>query len=162
TEAYRQLNDTKYYRKISSPIHPLNRPKITAVLTDMLKKSIISHKQFLFLTRPTKYKPRQFYLLPKIHKEPDKWTIPASMPRRYTPVDTNPPHPAATNLPTPPPPLPPPSMTRSSAHLIRLLALTMYNNGFEFNGDFFLHTCGVAMGKKFAPALANLFLISLD
>lgn len=51
---------------------------------------------------------------------------------------------------------------RADKHLIELLDLTLRNNDFEFNGEFYLQTCGTAMGKKYAPALANLYLLDFD
>ena len=47
-------------------------------------------------------------------------------------------------------------------HLMRLLQLNLFNNDFTFNGDLYLQTKGVAMGKAFAPSLANIFLIPFD
>lgn len=46
--------------------------------------------------------------------------------------------------------------------LMNLLELTMKNNDFEFNGDFFLQICGTAMGKIYAPSLANIYLLDFD
>jgi len=55
-----------------------------------------------------------------------------------------------------------PDTSRSSGAILRLLALTPYNNDFEFDGLFFLQICGVAMGRKYAPATANLYLKKFD
>ena len=45
---------------------------------------------------------------------------------------------------------------------MRLLELNLFNYDFSFNGDLYLQTKGVAMGKSFAPSLANIFLIPFD
>jgi len=55
-----------------------------------------------------------------------------------------------------------PDPSRPSGAILRLLALTLYNNDFEFDGQFFLQICGVAMGRKYAPATANLYLKKFD
>ena len=47
-------------------------------------------------------------------------------------------------------------------YLLELLTLTLCNNDFEFNAQFFLQICGIAMGRKYAPATANLYLIKFD
>ena len=53
-------------------------------------------------------------------------------------------------------------MHRPDKEIIELLDLTLRNNDFEFNGRYFLQICGTAMGKKYAPALANLYLLDFD
>jgi len=47
-------------------------------------------------------------------------------------------------------------------NLIQLLRISLYNNDFTFNNEQFLQVYGVAMGKSFAPHLANLYLASFD
>ena len=47
-------------------------------------------------------------------------------------------------------------------YLLDLLSLTLRNNDFEFNSQFFLQILGIAMGRKYAPAAANLYLIKFD
>jgi len=51
-----------------------------------------------------------------------------------------------------------PDPRRSDEHLLELLKLCLENNDFEFNNEWFLQISGTAMGKKFAPNYANLFL----
>ena len=51
-----------------------------------------------------------------------------------------------------------PSPRRSDEHILELLELNLKNNDFEFNGETFLQISGTAMGKKFAPSYANLFM----
>jgi hypothetical protein len=45
---------------------------------------------------------------------------------------------------------------------MQLLELTLKNNDFVFNGEFFLQTCGTAMGKTYALALADLYMEDFD
>lgn len=55
-----------------------------------------------------------------------------------------------------------PVPTRPDDLIIRLLDLTLKNNDFCFEGKYNLQTCGGAMGKIYAPALANLYLVDFD
>src|SRR6218665_3122959 len=43
-----------------------------------------------------------------------------------------------------------------------LMELTMKNNDFTFNKEIFLQIFGTAMGKPYAPSLANIYLIDFD
>jgi len=43
-----------------------------------------------------------------------------------------------------------------------LLKLVLYNNDFEFDGEFYLQICGIAMGRKFALSAANIYLRHFD
>ena len=55
-----------------------------------------------------------------------------------------------------------PEIGRPDNLIIELLDFTLKHNDFEFNNEFFLQTCGCAMGKKYSPGLANLYLETLD
>jgi hypothetical protein len=55
-----------------------------------------------------------------------------------------------------------PEPNRPDAHLLRLLELTLNNNDFEFNGQYYLQTCGTAMGKTYAPGLADIYMEEFD
>jgi len=55
-----------------------------------------------------------------------------------------------------------PEVTRPDKHLLDLLEISLKYNDFEFNDSFYLQTMGTAMGKRFAPALANLYLLDFD
>lgn len=79
-EANRQLNDTKYYRELEEPLFHDNIPKIKKILTQLKKDNFINQKQLEFLSGPPVPRHRKFYLLPKIHKDKNKWTIPDRMP----------------------------------------------------------------------------------
>jgi hypothetical protein len=47
-------------------------------------------------------------------------------------------------------------------YLMELLEITLQKNDFEFNGEYFLQICGTAMGKSYAPALADLYMLEFD
>lgn len=51
-----------------------------------------------------------------------------------------------------------PHKERSDAALIELLRIGLTQNDFEFNEEYFLQVKGTAMGKKFAPAYANIYM----
>ena len=55
-----------------------------------------------------------------------------------------------------------PNPFRPDDPILKLLSLTLYNNDFEFDGQFFLQLRAVAMGRKYAPSTANLYLKELD
>lgn len=46
--------------------------------------------------------------------------------------------------------------------IIDLLKYTLKHNDFVYEKDSFLQICGCAMGKKYSPSLANLYLENLD
>lgn len=218
-EAYRQLNDTKYYMKLDRPIYKDNITKLNRVLDNMYKKNLITRNQFNFLQAKESDSNRVFYLLPKIHKPLDSWTDKNTPPGRpivsdcksessriskfidsYTrPISLD--HFAyikdtydfiskirdkivpvncylitadVTSLYT--------NMcidrtlqvTRDALctrgkhnkklndYLLELLEITLRNNDFEFNGEYFLQTRGTAMGRSYAPGLADLYMQEID
>ena len=55
-----------------------------------------------------------------------------------------------------------PSPSRPDKHLLDLLEIILKNNDLEFNGEWFKQICGMGMGRKVAPALADLYLLHLD
>ena len=55
-----------------------------------------------------------------------------------------------------------PDPHRPDKHILDLLELTLQYNDFNFNGQYYLQTLGCAMGKRWAPALANLYLLEFD
>ena len=213
-EGYRQLNDNQYYEKIENPIFPETAKRVNEILQDLFKKGFISDKQFQYLKSPEEPRPRQFYMLPKIHKPLDKWPVPNMPPGRpiisdcssesynvseyidhflqplaskhdsyikdtsdflnklkqvkidknslivtmdvssmYTNIDhqsgLTAVRKAFENNPDP---------TRPDQHILELLELSLKNNDFQFNNETFLQIKGTAMGKKFAPSYANIFM----
>ena len=81
-EGNRQLNNPNYYRKLDSPIYPETAIQIDNILKRMLKERLITKKQYTFLAPPQQPRPRYFYILPKIHKELEKWPSPSMPPGR--------------------------------------------------------------------------------
>jgi len=55
-----------------------------------------------------------------------------------------------------------PDPNRPDKYILELLEISLNNNDFYFNEERFLQILGCAMGKRFAPALANLYLLELD
>lgn len=51
---------------------------------------------------------------------------------------------------------------RPDEYILRLLELTLKNNDFVFDGEFYLQICGTAMGKSYAPGLADLYMEDFD
>ena len=218
SEAYRQLNDAKFYKKLTEPLHPKNATVLNEIIKNAFKRHLINYKTANFLMNNGTYNTRKFYILPKIHKEINKWTNPFCPPGRpiISDVKTESSNAAhfidfyinkhAQKLP---------SYVKDSFDfvsklknitiekndlfitgdvnslytnmnlnrtvavikklfkntydpgrpdelIIKLLDFTLKNNDFEFNNEYFLQTCGCAMGKKYSPGLANLYLESLD
>lgn len=217
SEALRQLSNTAHYRCLGPhSVFMTNREEIHAILSDLHAQNYISPKQLLYLCKPEEPRPRIFYLLPKIHKPPDKWPSPYRIPpgrpivsdvssesyfvSEYIDSFLQPlacSHPAYVkdsfhfielvrkiNLPpnsllvtadvesmytnishdlglkaiescldrNPDPTRPP------TSQFLRLLEITLLGNDLFFDGKFYLQTCGTAMGKKYAPSYANIFM----
>jgi hypothetical protein len=218
-EAYRQLDNTTYYRKLDEPVYPDNVPRINGILEEMESMKIITRKQLFYLRASTTDRARVFYLLPKIHKPKEKWPQPNRMPEgrpivsdcssesyrvsqyidsfirpisirhrsyikdtydfvskvRFQHIPKNAllvtgdvsalytnmkldrilstTRDALRRHPQP---------GRPDDHLLRLLDLTLNNNDFEFNGQFYLQVCGTAMGKTYAPGLADIYMEEFD
>lgn len=51
-----------------------------------------------------------------------------------------------------------PDPKRPDNQLLQLLYINLTRNDFQFNGEHFLQIRGTAMGKKFAPAYANIYM----
>ena len=217
-EGHRQLGDDRYYKKIQEPIFMETRLKVNEILLDLLDKKFISEKQFQYLKSPDEPRPRQFYMLPKIHKPLEKWPVPNMPPGRpiisdcssesykvseyidhflqplaskhdsfikdtsdflnklkqvkinensliftldvdsmYTNIDHDSGLAAIkkafdTN----------PDPRRPDQHILDLLELSLKNNDFQFNRETFLQTKGTAMGKKYAPSYANIFMAQFE
>lgn len=217
-EGMRQLNDSRFYEKIENPIYSETSLKVIEILYDLLHRKIITEKQFQYLKPPLEPRPRQFYMLPKIHKPIKKWPVSYMPPGRpiisdcssesysvseyidhflqplaskhdsylkdtsdflnklkavkitgnsllvtmdvesmYTNID----HEsglaavksAFENNPDP---------KRPDQQILDLLELSLKNNDFQFNGYTFLQTKGTAMGKKYAPSYANIFMAKFE
>lgn len=218
-EVERQLNDTEYYKKLEKPIFMDTIPMVTQILDTLRKKKYINAKQRKYLLGDFEPRERRFYILPKIHKDPEKWTVPHEIPpgrpivsdcgsetyftAEYLDYYLNPlstKHPAYvkdtyhfidivnslripsdfyffsmdvdslyTNIPIqagincvkkvfekyPDP-------KRPDEELLQLLDINLTRNDFMFNGNYYLQIKGTAMGKKFAPAYANIFMANWE
>ena len=51
-----------------------------------------------------------------------------------------------------------PDASRPEEAILELLELSLTRNDFEFEGEFYLQIKGTAMGKRFAPAYANIYM----
>ena len=214
-EVYRQLNDTNYCKKLDSPIFIQTVPLVFEVLQSLHRKNFITTKQKMYLAGDPSPRERRFYILPKIHKDPAKWSWPFQIPpgrpivsdcgsetyqtAEYidyflTPLsikhasyvkdtyhfldwinDTLLPQnfflftmdidSLYTNIDSPsglaavadtfrkyPDP------KRPDEELLKLLEINLTRNDFEFNSEYYLQIKGTAMGKRFAPSYANIFM----
>ncbi len=79
-EGYRQLNNTSYYQRLSTPIYKETGRQINDILSQMVKDHSIDQQQYDYLCSKETDRQRRFYMLPKIHKPIEKWTIPNSLP----------------------------------------------------------------------------------
>ena len=55
-----------------------------------------------------------------------------------------------------------PDPKRPDQELIQLLDINLTKNDFVFNGQYYLQIKGTAMGKKFAPSYANIFMANWE
>lgn len=214
-EALRQLNNSKHYAKLDGPIYPDTIPMVNAIMDQMEEEGFINHKQRCYLQGCNEPRARRFYLLLKVHKEPDTWSKPFEIPpgrpivsdcnsETYqtaefieyylNPISTL--HPSYikdtfdflqkikdltmpigcilftididslyTNIETKSGLMSVnkwfkkyPDPRRPDAHLLKLLEINLVRNDFEFEDEFYLQISGTAMGKKFAPSYANIFM----
>lgn len=79
-EANRQLSNTLHYKPIPSTIQPLASSQLRKLLEQLYSGHYISRKQYSYLLGPDPPRSCYFYLLPKIHKPPETWTIPFEVP----------------------------------------------------------------------------------
>lgn len=214
-EATRQLANTAYYRPLTQLIYLETQSLVRELVREMKEKRLITTRQANYLYGPDLPRPRLFYLLPKIHKPPESWTIPSLVPpgrpivsdcgsesyRLAEFVDhyINPLshlHPSYvkdtftfveqlrhlsvpehtflfsidvdslyTNIDTP---LglesvnrafhSSPNPTRPDYFILKFLEITLTRNDFQFDNNFYLQTCGCAMGRKYSPAYADIYL----
>ena len=214
-EGYRQLNDQTYYTKLNKPIYLDTVPLADKIIQSLHDKKFINAKPRNYLMGNSQPRPRRFYMLPKIHKDPSKWSRPFEIPpgrpivsdcdsetyrtAEYLDHFLNPlsiTHPSyikdtcdfvdkVKKLHVPEHSIlftmdvdslytnidisegiqaikntfyKHPNKKRPDKELLQLLEINLTRNDFEFNGDFFLQIKGTAMGKKFAPAYANIFM----
>lgn len=219
TEVNRQLSNTTYYKKLSEPIYLQTIPTVHKIIDGLKEKKYINAKQKQYLKGDIQSRERRFYILPKIHKDPEKWTVPFQIPpgrpivsdcssetyrtAEYIDYYLNPlsvKHPAYvkdtyhfidmikhlripsnslfftmdvdslyTNIDTQAGLLSVrklfqkyPDSKRPDEELLQLLEINLTKNDFLFNGEYYLQIKGTAMGKKFAPAYANIFMANWE
>ena len=220
-EANRQLSNLKHYKKLDSPIYPKTSKKIDTILRKLLNDKQITKEEYEYLRPPSKPRERRFYLLPKIHKDVEKWTVPGKIPpgrpivsdcdsesyhiseyidSALAPLATK--HPAyvrdtqhfldiisETKVPensflvtldveslytnidnkaglsavqkafkNNPIVLANKVRDKRPNEILDLLKICLENNDFVFNEEWYLQISGTAMGKKFAPNYANIFM----
>lgn len=214
-EADRQLTNRNHYAPLLHSMQPETQNMIKNILCKMYQEKIITLKQMTYLLGPDVPRPRLFYLLPKIHKALDKWTVPGQIPcgrpivsdcgsessniaefldfhinplsqrhasfvkdtydfvekvgnisvsadaflfsidinSLYTNIDTTlglqSVRAAFSKFPV---------SGRPDDYILELLEISLSRNDFEFNKKHYLQIHGTAMGKKFAPAYANLYM----
>lgn len=218
-EVDRQLQDTIYYKKLDKPMYLDTIPMVADIVSTLRVKKFINSKQENYLIGELEPRARRFYILPKIHKDPDKWTVPYQVPpgrpivsdcgsetyytAEYLDFHLNPLsilHPAyikdtyhfmeiVKKLRIPPEsyffsldvnnlytniPIAAgiscvekmfrkhPDPKRPDEELLKLLDINLTRNDFMFNGKFYLQVKGTAMGKKFAPAYANIYMANWE
>ena len=80
SQYHRQLHDTRYYSKLEAPIHTETVPMIVDLIHYLWRKKYITRAQRDYLLGDAQPRPRLFYMLPKIHKEPVAWSEPFKIP----------------------------------------------------------------------------------
>ena len=218
-EALRQLTNPLFYKQIDTPIYPRTAAAIKKIIKSLSYQGFLSKAQVRFLLPPTNPRPRHFYLLPKIHKDPASWPFPhVSPPGRpivsgcssesaaaeayidsfLQPIAANSPsfirdssHFKAriadlsikdsdifftldveslyTNIPiiegiqcVKEALSSHPLRDRPDKYILQLLDITLFNNDFKFDCLWFLQIKGTAMGKKYAPSYANIYMHSWE
>lgn len=215
TEANRQLLDGQYYKTLNGPIFQETIPMIGDILDRLVKSKYLTKKQVTYLKGQKEPRERLFYLLPKIHKPPEKWTIPFEIPpgrpiisdcgsesyqvaeyidHFLNPISTR--HQSYikdtydfiekvkkvrvteqtllfsididslyTNIETEAGLRAVlkcfkkyPDENRPDKAILELLEINLTRNDFTFNEKWYLQIKGTAMGKKFAPAYANIYM----
>ena len=217
-EALRQLNDTEYYRKIEEPVYPRTFETVNNILDRLAGNGFLDRKQVDYLRPDENARPRTFYLLPKIHKDLNQWSIPFRMPpgrpivsdcgsdsygyselleHYLKPLACE--HPSYvkdtydfldkirdlqvaddamlvtfdvkslyTNIDPEKGLLALDKIYEKSKHSIPfketrdLLEICLKNNDFKFGDQWYLQIKGTAMGKRFAPHYANIFMANWE
>lgn len=77
-EVNRQLSDKQFYTQLDKPIYLETVPMVKNLILRLYDKKFINSKQKLIGQQMPR--PRFFYILPKIHKEPKTWPKPHQIP----------------------------------------------------------------------------------
>ena len=70
-EAERQLRDQHQYKEVFEDIDKTTKQRLVMLLRHLRANNFVSIKEARALLPPSRYQPRRFYLLPKVHK--DDW-----------------------------------------------------------------------------------------
>lgn len=79
-EGERQLKNKDHHVELSRPIYLETKDEIKNITQDLFDQKYINHKQKEYLLGSSTSSFRQFFLLPKIHKDPETWSIPEEIP----------------------------------------------------------------------------------
>lgn len=79
-EANRQLQDSKYYVPLAHSMQTETQTLVQSLVNKLYDQKFVTFKQLNYLYGPENPHPRLFYLLSKIHKPPESWTVPFKIP----------------------------------------------------------------------------------
>ena len=130
TEVERLLSNQKHYTTVNKPVYPRAAVSISTTLDKLERTGYISKKEYL--EPPNTSRPCILYLLPKIHETKDKW---------------------------PQSPMPPGRPIISDCNSESYKTQRFWNTTILYSDPTGTYTTfGTAMGKRFAPNYANLFM----
>lgn len=218
-EVQRQLTNKIYYTKLEEPMYLKTVPIVHSIIDDLKNKKFITSKQRQYLKGDREPRERRFYILPKIHKDPETWPVPFETPpgrpivsdcgsetyqtaeyidfflqplsiiqpsyvkdtyhfieivkkikipqnslffsidvdNLYTNIDIK------AGLATVKKIFEKyPKKDRPDNEVLKLLEINLTRNDFVFNEEFYLQIKGTAMGKRFAPSYANIFMANWE
>lgn len=76
----RQLRDVQYYRPLPRTIQSETKEQVTQLVQELLTGKHINQKIYRYLLPPDEPKLREFYGLPKVHKNEESWPVPGKEP----------------------------------------------------------------------------------
>lgn len=74
------MKNSIYYKKLDKPIYLKTIPIVHKTIDKLWEHKFINSKQRQYLKGQEEPRPRRFYLLPKIHKDPNTWPVPFAIP----------------------------------------------------------------------------------
>jgi hypothetical protein len=72
-EGNRQLEVDLHYRKLPEAIHPAIRDRLQTIVDQLVDQGALTEAEGEYFAPPLEPRERRFYLLPKIHKDPNTW-----------------------------------------------------------------------------------------
>jgi hypothetical protein len=72
-EGNRQLEVDLHYRKLPEAIHPAIRDRLQTIVDQLVDQGALTETEGEYFAPPLEPRERRFYLLPKIHKDPNTW-----------------------------------------------------------------------------------------